>query len=102
VSTSLRSLLTFSPAPSSSQTASSPAPSSSQTASSLAAPPLPQRKDSSAQADDIEDVKKVRLGCKDGADWQLCAMGFSRTLVIAALDANGYDFQKALNVLLAQ
>jgi epidermal growth factor receptor substrate 15 len=27
-------------------------------------------------------------------------MGFSRTLVVEALDANGYSFQKALNVLL--
>ena len=31
---------------------------------------------------------------------QLCGMGFSRTLVVEALAANGYDFQKALNVLL--
>jgi epidermal growth factor receptor substrate 15 len=29
-------------------------------------------------------------------------MGFSRTLAVEALDANGYDFQKALNVLLVQ
>jgi hypothetical protein len=48
VSSSSRWTLIFSPVPSSSQPAS------------LAAPPLPQRKDSSAQADDIEDVKKVR------------------------------------------
>jgi len=27
-------------------------------------------------------------------------MGFPRTLVVEALDANGYSFQKALNVLL--
>ena len=33
---------------------------------------------------------------------KLCAMGFSRSLVIEALDANGYDFQRALNVLLVQ
>lgn len=45
----------------------SPAPSSSQ-AVGLAAPPLPQRKDSSAQADDIEDVKKVWHGVEYCAD----------------------------------
>jgi len=50
-------------------------------------PPMPERRDSTAQPDDLEDVKK------------LCAMGFSRTLAIGALEANGYDFQKALNVL---
>ncbi|WRT63837.1 uncharacterized protein IL334_000762 [Kwoniella shivajii] len=55
----------------------------------LQAPPMPQRRPSTAQPDDIEDVKK------------LCAMGFSRTLVVEALAANGYDFQKSLNVLLS-
>jgi epidermal growth factor receptor substrate 15 len=29
-------------------------------------------------------------------------MGFPRSLVVEALDANGYDFQKALNVLLVK
>ncbi|KAL7418732.1 hypothetical protein Q5752_006415 [Cryptotrichosporon argae] len=53
------------------------------------APPVPARRNSEQpQDDDLEDVKK------------LCAMGFSRTLAVEALDANGYDFQKALNVLL--
>lgn len=52
-------------------------------------PPMPERRPSGAQADDIEDVKK------------LCAMGFPRELVVEALAANGYDFQKTLNVLLA-
>jgi hypothetical protein len=28
-------------------------------------------------------------------------MGFPRELAVGALDSNGYDFQKALNVLLA-
>ncbi|KAL1413265.1 hypothetical protein Q8F55_001020 [Vanrija albida] len=42
------------------------------------------------QSDDLEDVKR------------LCAMGFPRSLVVEALDANGYDFQKALNVLLVK
>ncbi|KAK8845561.1 hypothetical protein IAR55_006276 [Kwoniella newhampshirensis] len=51
-------------------------------------PPMPERRPSTAQEDDLEDVKK------------LCAMGFSRGLVVEALAANGYDFQKALNVLL--
>jgi epidermal growth factor receptor substrate 15 len=31
---------------------------------------------------------------------QLCAMGFPRSLVVEALAANSYDFQKTLNVLL--
>ncbi|WWC58122.1 uncharacterized protein I303_100657 [Kwoniella dejecticola CBS 10117] len=57
--------------------------------SQLQPPPMPQRRPSGAQPDDIEDVKK------------LCAMGFSRGLVVEALAANGYDFQKALNVLLS-
>lgn len=52
-------------------------------------PPMPERRPSGAQADDIEDVKK------------LCAMGFPRELVVEALAANAYDFQKTLNVLLA-
>ncbi|WWD22512.1 hypothetical protein CI109_107005 [Kwoniella shandongensis] len=51
-------------------------------------PPMPERRPSGAQEDDLEDVKK------------LCAMGFSRGLAVEALAANGYDFQKALNVLL--
>ncbi|WWC66844.1 uncharacterized protein I206_100751 [Kwoniella pini CBS 10737] len=55
----------------------------------LQPPPMPQRRPSGAQPDDIEDVKK------------LCAMGFTRGLVVEALAANGYDFQKALNVLLS-
>ncbi|RXK38705.1 hypothetical protein M231_04015 [Tremella mesenterica] len=64
-------------------------PPASSSRTGLHAPALPERKDSTApQSDDIEDVKR------------LCAMGFSRTLAIGALDANGYDFQKALNVLL--
>nr|XP_019048721.1 hypothetical protein I302_02495 [Kwoniella bestiolae CBS 10118]OCF27651.1 hypothetical protein I302_02495 [Kwoniella bestiolae CBS 10118] len=55
----------------------------------LQPPPMPERRPSTAQPDDIEDVKK------------LCAMGFSRGLVVEALAANGYDFQRALNVLLS-
>ncbi|WVQ93539.1 hypothetical protein IAU59_000614 [Kwoniella sp. CBS 9459] len=55
----------------------------------LQPPPMPQRRPSGAQADDIEQVKN------------LCAMGFSRGLVVEALAANGYDVQKALNVLLS-
>jgi UBA/TS-N domain len=31
----------------------------------------------------------------------LCGMGFSRTEAVAALEANSYDFQKALNSLLS-
>lgn len=38
--------------------------------------------------DDVEPVK------------QLCSMGFSRTQAVAALEANSYDFQRALNSLL--
>ena len=41
-----------------------------------------------AVEDDVEPVK------------QLAAMGFSRTQSIAALEAHGYDLQKALNSLL--
>lgn len=41
-----------------------------------------------AVEDDVEPVK------------QLCGMGFSRTQAVAALEANAYDFQKALNSLL--
>nr|ODN87640.1 hypothetical protein L203_03421 [Cryptococcus depauperatus CBS 7841] len=52
-------------------------------------PAVPEKKPSEAQKDDIEHVKK------------LCAMGFSRGLVVEALAANGYDFQKTLNVLLS-
>ncbi|WWC85800.1 uncharacterized protein L201_000667 [Kwoniella dendrophila CBS 6074] len=64
------------------------ASSQAQQETQLQPPPMPQRRPSGAQPDDIEDVKK------------LCAMGFSRGLVVEALAANGYDFQKALNVLL--
>jgi len=39
--------------------------------------------------DDVEPVK------------QLCSMGFSRTQAVTALEANSYDFQKALNSLLS-
>jgi epidermal growth factor receptor substrate 15 len=35
------------------------------------------------------------------ADYQLCSMGFPRELAVGALESNAYDFQKALNVLLA-
>lgn len=38
-----------------------------------------------------EDVEPVK---------QLCSMGFSRTQAVAALEANSYDFQRALNSLL--
>ncbi|KAJ9113631.1 hypothetical protein QFC22_005939 [Naganishia vaughanmartiniae] len=52
-------------------------------------PDLPARQSvSRAQPDDLDDVKK------------LCNMGFDRSLVIDALEANGYDFSKTLNVLL--
>ncbi|KAJ9096767.1 hypothetical protein QFC21_005037 [Naganishia friedmannii] len=54
-----------------------------------ARPDLPARQSvSRAQPDDLDDVKK------------LCNMGFDRSLVIDALEANGYDFSKTLNVLL--
>jgi epidermal growth factor receptor substrate 15 len=61
-------------------------------------PALPKRptvnKDPSTsdlpQPDDLKEVKR------------LCDMGFPRSLVVEALDANGYDFQKALNVLLVK
>ena len=43
---------------------------------------------SPAVEDDVEPVK------------QLCGMGFSRTQAVAALEANSYNFQKALNSLL--
>ncbi|KLT43529.1 hypothetical protein CC85DRAFT_284451 [Cutaneotrichosporon oleaginosum] len=68
-------------------------------ASGDAVPPaLPQRpsvqKEPSTsdlpQPDDLKEVKR------------LCDMGFPRSLVVEALDANGYDFQKALNVLLVK
>ncbi|WVQ80854.1 hypothetical protein IAT38_002961 [Cryptococcus sp. DSM 104549] len=72
------------PAPSSAPGAAGTAESSQK----LNPPPMPERRPSTAQPDDIEDVKK------------LCAMGFSRSLAVEALAANGYDFQKALNVLL--
>jgi epidermal growth factor receptor substrate 15 len=39
--------------------------------------------------DDVDSVK------------QLCSMGFSRTQAVAALEASSYDFQRALNSLLA-
>ncbi|WVF65904.1 hypothetical protein IAT40_000642 [Kwoniella sp. CBS 6097] len=55
----------------------------------LQPPPMPERRPSTAQEDDIEQVKN------------LCSMGFSRGLVVEALAANGYDVQKALNVLLS-
>lgn len=51
------------------------------------------------QADDLEDVKRVS-DSSGISNAQLCGMGFPRSLVVGALDANGYDFQKALNVLL--
>jgi epidermal growth factor receptor substrate 15 len=44
---------------------------------------------SPAVGDDVEPVK------------QLCGMGFSRTQAVAALEANSYDVQKALNSLLS-
>ncbi|GHJ88158.1 hypothetical protein NliqN6_4560 [Naganishia liquefaciens] len=51
-------------------------------------PVRPSVNGSKAQPDDLEDVKK------------LCNMGFDRSLVVEALEANGYDFSKTLNVLL--
>lgn len=52
-------------------------------------PDLPQRQTTTkAQPDDLEDVKK------------LCGMGFDRDLVIAALEGEDYNFNKALNFLL--
>ena len=42
-----------------------------------------------ASPDDTESVK------------QLCSMGFNRTQAVAALEANSYDFQRALNSLLS-
>ncbi|KAH9048516.1 hypothetical protein EDB84DRAFT_1456393 [Lactarius hengduanensis] len=47
------------------------------------------RRTSPAVDDDVEPVK------------QLCSMGFSRTQAVAALEANSYDFQRALNSLLS-
>jgi epidermal growth factor receptor substrate 15 len=47
------------------------------------------RATSPAVDDDVEPVK------------QLCGMGFSRGQAVAALEANSYDFQKALNSLLS-
>ncbi|OCF41630.1 hypothetical protein I317_04540 [Kwoniella heveanensis CBS 569] len=61
----------------------------SQQQGNLQPPPMPERRPSGAQEDDIDQVKN------------LCAMGFSRGLVVEALAANGYDVQKALNVLLS-
>lgn len=75
------------------------------------APPLPKRpapevNETQPQADDLEDVKKVCSGISFPTSVlissQLCAMGFSRSLAIEALDANDYDFQKALNALLVK
>lgn len=67
-----------------------------------ARPALPQRPTlDEPQADDLEDVKKVSCPSAE-LTTKLCAMGFSRSLVVDALDANGYDFQKALNVLLVK
>ena len=43
---------------------------------------------SPAVGDDVQPVK------------QLCGMGFSRTQAVAALEANSYDVQRALNSLL--
>ncbi|KAJ9105548.1 hypothetical protein QFC19_003530 [Naganishia cerealis] len=64
---------------------SGPPPAQSQTGR----PDLPARQSvSRAQPDDLDDVKK------------LCNMGFDRNLVVEALEANGYDFSKTLNVLL--
>lgn len=47
------------------------------------------RRTSPSVDDDVEPVK------------QLCSMGFSRTQAVAALEANSYDFQRALNSLLS-
>jgi hypothetical protein len=76
---------------------------------SLAKPALPERKPSAVgtgpQPDDLEDVKRVSPSLtytkKVHADSQLCGMGFPRELAVGALESNAYDFQKALNVLLA-
>lgn len=46
------------------------------------------RRATPAVDDDVEPVK------------QLCSMGFSRTQAVSALEANSYDFQRALNSLL--
>jgi epidermal growth factor receptor substrate 15 len=59
---------------------------------------------SKAQPDDLEDVKKVGSTADKRytmlTPLQLCNMGFDRSLVVEALEANGYDFSKTLNVLL--
>jgi hypothetical protein len=74
---------------------------------SLAKPALPERKPSAVgtgpQPDDLEDVKRVSSFPTrvTRTDEQLCGMGFPRVLAVGALESNGYDFQKALNVLLA-
>lgn len=60
-----------------------------------------------AQPDDLEDVKKVGPAYEASENEpnarhlvQLCGMGFARELVISALEANDYNLQKTLNVLL--
>jgi epidermal growth factor receptor substrate 15 len=48
----------------------------------------PQGNGTPAAEDDIDSVK------------QLCGMGFSRQQAVDALEANGYDLQRAINALL--
>ena len=60
---------------------------------------------SSQHLSPIVDEPVVRASPATGDDFEpvkhLCGMGFSRTQAVAALEANSYDFQRALNSLLS-
>jgi epidermal growth factor receptor substrate 15 len=60
---------------------------------SVLTPPTEETEPNNATpaADDDLDVVK-----------QLCGMGFSRQQAVTALEANGYDMQRALNSLIGQ
>jgi epidermal growth factor receptor substrate 15 len=61
------------------------------TSTSNAAPTLPPRGSSAGTPVGDDDIEDVRM---------LVNMGFTRAQAVAALEAHGYDVQKALNSLL--
>ncbi|KAL1746995.1 hypothetical protein HDZ31DRAFT_32999 [Schizophyllum fasciatum] len=68
------------------------------------APPEPMPAPPSHLSPAIEEPRNVTPGSEDDVEpvKQLTSMGFSRSQAVSALEAHGYDVQRALNSLLGQ
>ncbi|KAL1730302.1 hypothetical protein EV714DRAFT_211293 [Schizophyllum commune] len=68
------------------------------------APPEPMPAAPSHLSPAVEEPRNVTPGSEDDVEpvKQLTSMGFSRSQAVAALEAHGYDVQRALNSLLGQ